>query len=243
MSSAFAQFTEYDNLKGTFTGLVSQQLPSMNQSQFEQTKAALTLYCRQPGRTTVNFADAMPGSYGSLNITMKCSDITTAASSQAFFDLVAIAMFDGIYYKNYTCSFVTCVTTLPNQDKIAVIASRHANSFFKQAVFICIGGMVVGLLLITVGIRRIFGIFKAVGIEMIIAGALSYVSINAVKGMVPAGVSSIAGPVVDSLVATISSNLIIVVIVGVILAVIGFVGARKFRKSEKNDKIKAVKKK
>jgi hypothetical protein len=220
--SAMAQFTAYDNLQPTFVNLISTSMP-INESQFPQTKAMFTQYCQQPGITAIDIGAL---GNGAANMTLKCSDIASATSAQQLAQSMATSMFDSIYYKNYTCEFISCMSTLPEQERMTIMSSAHANAFFNQAIMWCIGGIILGLVLLIVAIRKPFGIAKAVGIEMIASGAVAYVGTNAIKGMMSAGMPSEVISIANTLFGILQSNFVIVLAIGAVLAVVGFVGTR-----------------
>jgi len=234
--SAMVQFTEYSNLQPAFSGLVSQGMQAPSDAEFAQMKTTFMQYCQQSGMTSVN--PSQTG--GGPNVTIQCADINSAASGQEFIQLIAASLFNDIYYKNYTCDFVSCFLQLPQGEPPLVLLSAHANAFFKSPVMWAIAGIIAGLALIVFAIRKPFGIAKAVGIEMLVSGAVAYVGINAIKGMVPAvlaGAADALNQLLNGLFATLQNNFIIVLAIGVVLTVIGFVGVR-FVKTKKPAKKK-----
>ena len=235
-TSAAAQSTTHDNLQPAFTGLISASMP-VNESQFSQTKAVFMQYCQQTGAATIDLG-ALGG--GGSNMTLKCSDIASATSAAQLVQLAAAGAFDSIYYKNYTCDFISCLSTLPDSEKPMMIFSAHANAFLNQIMAWMIAGIVVGLLLLIVSIRKPFGIAKAVGIEMIIAGALSYAGVAFTKGAISANMPDVVAPLVNNLFGMLQSNFVIVLAIGVVLAVAGFVGAH-FTKAKTKEKVKKKK--
>jgi len=220
--SAIAQFTAYDNLQPTFVNLISTSMP-INESQFPQMKAMLAQQCQQPGVTTINLGTL---GNGGGNMTLTCSDIASATSAAQLARLAATGLFESIYYKNYTCEFISCMSTLPEQERMVVMSSAHANAFFNQAIMWCIGGIILGLVLLIAAIRKPFGISKAVGIEMLVSGAVAYVGINMIKGTISTGMPSEVIGVMNNLFGILQNNFVIVLVIGVVLAVVGFVGAR-----------------
>ena len=231
-ASAMAQFTTHDNLQPAFTGLISMGMP-VNESDFAQTKATFTQYCQQPGITVIDLG-ALGG--GGPNMTLACSDVATATSAAQLVQFIAIGAFNSLYYKNYSCDFISCLSTLPDSEKPTVIFSAHANAFLNQIVTWMIAGVVLGLALLVVSIRKPFGIVKAVGIEMIGAGVVAYVGMSFVKGMIPANMPDALAPLLNSLFGALQNNFVIVLAIGVVLAVIGFVGARLAKKPAKKKK-------
>ena len=199
---------------------MSQQFAQQSPAEFAQTKSGLSAYCNQTGVQIINLADITPGS---PNATIKCSDIATATSSQDLGRLIAIGIFDQIYYKQYTCDLLACLSQLPEQDKFAIMVSAYANSTFKQAVMFAAGGIVLGIILIILGIRKLFRILRAIGVEVAIVGAAGYIGMNVLVGNVPAQVMQIN--VISDLLASLSSSFMVALVVGIVLTVVGFVGA------------------
>lgn len=226
-ASALAQFTEYDNLQPAITGIVLQGQTLPTEAEFSKMKADVAQHCLQTGEEYFNSADVFPGS---PNATLRCADVAATASPQEFYDLAAIGFFDAIYYKKYACDFISCMTQLPEDEAPFVLISAHANSFFKQVLIWTAAGIVVGLALVAVAIRRPFGIAKAVGIEMIISGAVAYAGMSVIKGMVPVqaaqAATGVLAQLLNGLLSTLSNSFVIVLAIGIVLAVVGFAGLR-----------------
>jgi hypothetical protein len=226
ISNAMAQFTEHDNLQPVLVGVISEQLPAPNASEFAEAKTELMARCA--GRESMNLAEVFEGA---PDVTVGCADAVAATSGAELVQLAAAAMFDAIYYKRYACAFLDCVTTLPDEEKAMVLASAHANAFFKDATMGAVILALVGIALIAVAIRRPFGIAKAVGIAMTIVGIVTYVGMNVAKGMLPAEVAGGAiGPIVQGLIGTMLSGFLFVLGAGIILAATGFAGERAFER-------------
>jgi len=225
-SSAFAQFTEYNNLQPVFVGLISMNIP-INESEFPQMKAMLMQQCQQPGVTFIDSGALGGGAAtgGGFNLTLKCSDIIAATSAAQLAELAATGLFDSIYYKNYTCDFISCLSTLQDQEKFAIMSSAHAHNFLNQVITWCIAGIAVGLLLIIVSIRKPFGIAKTVGIEMIVSGVIAYVGMSLMKGII-SGVPSEVAAIANGLFSTLQNNLMTVIAIGAFLFFVAFAGAR-----------------
>lgn len=232
MSSGLAQFTEYGNLKTALVQTVLPQLPNLTASEFSEIKSDALAHCS--GVETINLADVRSGS---PNATIRCADIAAVANGSELKQLAAVGIFDYIYYKNYSCAFIDCLSALPEQERPTVLVSAHANAFFKNAMMWAIAGAVLGLALLVLAIRKPFGIAKAVGIEMLFAGALAYVGLSAAKSMVPAEATQAAGgavaPLINGLFATLANGFVIVLAVGVVLAIVGFAGSRGAPKKKK----------
>ena len=233
ISNGMAQFTEHDNLQHAFIGMISEQMPAPNATDFAQAKTDMMRECA--GHESVNLAEMFEGA---PNATVSCANVAEVASGQELVQLAAVAMFDAIYYKSYACEFVDCLTTLPEQEKPMVLVSAHANAFFKDAMMGAIALAIVGIVLIAIAMRKPFRIAKAVGIEMIFVGAVMYaVTAVVISGMLPAeAAGATVGPVVQGLIGAMASSFAIVLAAGIILAAVGFVGERLLRKEKAHRK-------
>lgn len=237
-AGTMAQFTDHDSLRDVFIGMRVNPLPSMSDVQFAQYKAGILGYCHQTGKDAVNLAEISPGS---PNATMKCSDVSAIATPQEFVQYVTEGMFDVTYYKNYSCDFISCMSQLPDSEKLALVVSAHANAFFKQVALWAAVCMIIGLAITAIAIRKLFGILRAVGIEMAIAGAISYLLISFERSMIPPAMSLEITAFINNIIDTLIAGYLYVLVIGIVLAVIGIVGGRFLKRKEKAAKETPVK--
>jgi hypothetical protein len=234
VTNSTSSFTEHDNLQSLAMTIAASQLqfPQMNAAQFAQFKTAAASLCSQAGRTSINLKEL---SADSPDATLTCSEIAAARSTNDIAESIAAGMFDAIYYRNYSCSFISCLSTLPEQEKALMFASAHANAFFKQMMFAAVAGMLVGAAIVVIAIRKPLGIARVLGMSMIISSVIGFVLVNLAKGMLPAGaaVEPVAS-VINGLFGSISSNFTAVLVIGIVLTAAGFLGY--FVKNKKSEK-------
>ena len=110
---SFAQFTEYNNLKQSVIRIITPNIePKLNYGdvlRICEYQEKVEIYVEEVG-----------------NISVACDKIKEAGQEK-FLSLFTDAIFDKIYWKEYACDFIRCLSEQP-----LVIVSRYANSFFKS---------------------------------------------------------------------------------------------------------------
>jgi len=204
---ALAKFPEYRK----------QSNPSDLQLQLE----TLNAQCADKEEVEIKLGEPI----GAVNL--KCSEIATA-TSESLPDMVAKAIFDKIYYKEYSCSFLQCLQTLPGDEKFTVITTGHANKFFASIILPLEIASVVGVAIVAVSIRVWYEIAKTLGISCILIGITYFVFPVVEQGVqkfVPPEQSSSILPVISSIFEPMRMNFLIILVIGVLLTIAGFIGA------------------
>ena len=225
MLHGVSQFTEYGNLQPAVTGAMLSRMPSMSASEFSAAKSDALAYCQKTGAEAFNLADARPGL---PNATIRCADVAAAGGPDELRQILAAGVFDYVYYKDYACGFFDCLSQLHDQELAMMMVSGHAHEFFKSMMALSVAGIMAGLALMAYGIRRLFPVVRAVGIEMSIAGAASLAVSKVAEGAVPveAAVNEAIAPLISGLFDTLSGGFAVVLAVGVVVAAAGFIGSR-----------------
>lgn len=213
---AITHFTSYNVLKPIAVDLIKQQ-STMTPEQLNATYTALLYQCKLTGNETLYIpADTQ-------QIELKCSNISKTTPT-GLLELIGTTSFDKLYFKKYSCSFIQCIQ-LPGQEKFLFLMSKQANEFFEKTIVYLAIGTVLGLVILVAATENWPRRFKEVGVGLIFIG-IFYFLIPLMKGytyQMPKDVAEKMAPAINQMLDSISYNLLIIFIVGVILTVIGLV--------------------
>ncbi|MFH0868622.1 MAG: hypothetical protein V1839_00165 [archaeon] len=211
MSYSLAEFTSYNIIEPAFESMAQEKI-SLNETQLESQYDGMKQMCSSPGTTELPMTN---------NITIKCSDIaaTTADKIPA---LMAKAVFDSVYYKKFDCSFITCLRTLPAQDKASLLLTEKANEFYGKAwIYFLVAAFASGALLFAAA-ETWQSKFKSLGFCLFITGTPYILLKFLLKKFMPAETAAQAAPMVDAMINALSMKFLIAMFAGVVLIAIGF---------------------
>lgn len=217
----FAQLTEYKILQPLFVSLVEKQLGNQYSSeQLDLTYMALQDQCKSKEKITIpiNQQDIK-------EITLKCSDISSSKPSDIP-KLMSIEIFNNLYYKKYECGFIQCLQQ-PGIGKFTMLLSSHANKFFYSLITYLAIGLVVGIVIIAISARDLYGTIKSIGMSCIFVGILYFLipfMKNSVMKQLPPEIISSTRDILNQVLLYLSNLLLYVLIAGVILTALGYIG-------------------
>ena len=222
---ALVQVTEYSNLKTALTTVLLSQIPA---AQLTEVLSILKQECAQQ--------DSVQFTYENQTFALDCDKIKQQATVDI--NVVAGELFDKIYYKNYDCSFINCLQQ-PGEQKLLVLFSVTANSFFRGIQLIAWVGAAVGAIIMLLANETWEGRLRIFGISMLFIG-LPFFLVNYVKGLF---ISFISFPgfafnqIIENVFSPLATNYAIVFVFGLALAAAGylipFLKKRAAKKSEK----------
>lgn len=218
------EVTDYNNLKPIVVSAVSEQITKQFDTQ------NISLFYSQisnqcSGKESIEIPISVAG-----NVALKCSDVK-ASKPEEMGGLIANSLFDGIYYKKYDCEFIQCYQQLEPQDRIMLFASSTANLFFKKVlIYLWIGAAASGILLLLSS--RGWEIPKNFGKSLMVVG-IPFIFIKFLKERInlPAEASAVQ-PLIDQLFNSLSNRYLMVLMAGIILVVIGYVGSYLAKRKE-----------
>jgi hypothetical protein len=218
------QVTDYGNLKPMVAAVINQQITKqMDTQKFSLLHAQILNQCSN--RETLEMS---MGEWG--NATLKCSDVKSS-KPEDLGSLIASSMFEKIYYKKYDCEFVQCYKQLEFQEKAMLFASSTTNQFFKKyLIYLWVGTALFGLILLVSS--KGWGIPKNFGKSLIVVG-IPFILIKLLKEKInlPAEASAVQ-PQIDQIINTLSNRYLIVLIIGILLAIIGYTGSYLVKRKE-----------
>ena len=175
-------------------------------------------------------------SIGSENISIPCKDVN-ASTPENFIDLVGGEIFDTFYYNEYSCNFIECLKQ-PGEEKLLVIVSLKGHEFFKNIQLYFWDLTAVGLLILLVSIDTWGKRLKTLGWGMILVG-LPFVIFDYTKNIVLKNIPANLVGILNSVISSVSYSFLIVLAVGVVLLLSGFM--IEFRLKKKNETPKTSK--
>jgi len=220
----FAVATEENAIRSTISGV-------LNDALFEKYSTQDLEVVREGLQGECVFGNTAMQSLGGISLDIPCETIRLGSASEIP-DLVTDTYMDQVYFKEYSCDFVTCFNDAQGFEKAAVLVSAHANSFFNTMMWVFIALAIVGAVIVVASTRHFFNSLKTIGISTAAAGIPGFF-VGGIREIVPLeGGASIAA-YVDSILAFLSSTYLTIFVIGIILAVIGFVLGRKAPKERK----------
>jgi hypothetical protein len=216
---AISNFTSCNTLKPIFTDLIKQQL-NETPEQLNSTYSILSSHCQTSGNETIYVE----------SFKLNCSEIFST-TPEKLPEVIGNQTFDEIYFRRYNCSFFNCIQ-LPGQEKFFYLMGRDANIFFNESIIYLALATVISAFILIAASETWSGRFKAIGISLVFIG-VSYFIIPVAKGLTNAKVPESAAPIIDKIFNSISTNLLIAFILGIILTAVGFVLSHLSKKVKK----------
>ena len=149
---AFIQLTEYENLKPVVTGILAK---SLAQSNLTQLYTGLSIECQN--KDVVSLPVSIVG-----NVTLSCKELRSTPKEN-FSDFLTTSLFNGIYYRNYTCEFVDCI----RRGEYFALFSSQGNSYLKTIQPYVLLLTVLLLIIFVLSLEGVAGKLKGVGATLI----------------------------------------------------------------------------
>ena len=212
-------FTAHDNLKPVFAGVFEQAFSQADPTTLDVMLIEFRQQC--VGKESVSF---MLGDQG--NVTIGCNEVNKADANMK--NILTTAMYDKLYYKQYSCSFIDCVKS----GDMAILMSAQGNAFFRNVQIISLVIGVLGAALILISAETWPGRLKGLGIPMIFLG-LSYFLSDALvsillpnlipTGIAQSGLSGLVESVMNSVFEPAKAYFLYFLIAGVAATILGYV--------------------
>lgn len=253
MSQSLGEFTSYESMKPVFLDIISKvagdQALAVNLTQAEanQIRSVLHDYCRK--NDYIDLADlpqfmtdvrGLPVNVSELKI--KCSDIDTIVPPNATSinpaTLAASSIFDSIYYKEYTCSFVNCVLHVESREDYMIFLSEAFNKFLLRtkyySIAITAASLAAFLVLITTWIDRV----NKVGWSLFSIGITPYIFApieNLLFSRIATApeVQQVASGIIKPLVDSTFTHFNLILVAGMAMLVTGYATSYMLKRSPK----------
>jgi len=131
-----ANLTAYDSLKPIISGVLGGLNGNVDTGAMNATMEKLKQACE--GKDTIE----LPMSETETAV-VDCNEVRRGATVE---DIVAGALLDKIYYKQYSCGFIDCIKS----GELGVVFSEQGHAFFSsfQVVFLAVTALGAGLILV-----------------------------------------------------------------------------------------------
>ncbi len=218
LSFSLYQITDKETIKPIFIAIATQQIPA---GQLNQIHEALKLQCGE--RESIEVA------LQNERILVNCDEIRNNPPEKML-EIIYSDNIDKLYNLKYDCEFIDCLRTQPQ-----VMFSAKANDFFLFVTYVSIILTVIFGILLALLSRDSgkFGVLRAFGWSFVFVG-ISYFFIMAAKTtIIPADVAKVAGPAIDLIFNIIMFNLLIILVMGIVVLAIGYIGPRLQKKRKK----------
>jgi hypothetical protein len=225
------ELTEYDSLKSIAADLISEATKTqlnVTESELVQLHSQLIKYC-EIEKEEIQFP------LGNENITLKCSEVN-ATKPKDLFKLMSSAIFDKIYYKKYDCEFIQCLKEVKNKkENLAVLLSAKAHNFFKNTLnYLYVGTAISGVIL-AVSSMGLTGMLKSFGFSFLTVG-IPFFLLPIIQKVLPISVGAFAiTPAIDQIFGNISTKFLVIFILGLVLAIVGY-GIEYLKRKKKQKK-------
>jgi len=236
---SLVEFTSYNTLQPAITNMFASEISKqVDTNQTQQIRLYLINECNTTGKENVelpNFSSPAGG-----NLTFKCSEII-ASKPEDLPKIIGKQIFDNIYFMNYNCAgALDCFQNLPENQRLQFILSEHFNKSLNQIVIYSLVAIGVSIVLLAISIRAWYGVAKVVGTSSIFNGLLYFV-IPSIKTIIfekiPQEGAAGMQPILELFFNSLNQKLLFVLIAGIILTLLGFVGSH-FAKSKKENEMK-----
>lgn len=233
LASVFAyglsEATSQQSLQPVFTEVISEQLsPQLQGARLDEFRLYTNEQCKKADYINLTLTDS--------EISIKCDELKQVANDKLV-EFLSEKIFQNFYYKDYGCKDINCFKKLLSKDPqdLAVLLSAQMNSLLKSLIIYMIIGIVVALAILIASIQKIFPIMKSVGLTLVVSGMVFIVMLFS-DYFLPSAEGAL-GNFIKNIVNTFTFLYGIVFAIGIVLAVLGYIG-QKYWTDEKDDKPK-----
>jgi len=219
-TASLAEITSYESMKPLLVSLFVEKIAG-DSAKAAETYAQLLAYCQS--------RDSVEMPMDSEKIEVKCSDIKSSRPEDIN-NVIASAMFDKVYYKKYSCSFVDCIKS--GGDNLLIVASSTGNKFFQDSIVYTAAATAIGAVIILVLAETFAGRLKTLGADCMSVGALAFLillSVIILPKFIPAESLGNIGEFLGAITNTMTVRFLFVFAAGAVLFATGFFTGRKKR--------------
>ena len=228
LSLSFYQFTSYDNLQPRFTSFIDQQIAQeVSQTNPDDMNYLLdTVIENCSGNREINFPIDAQSLINLNSMKINCSEINNRTTVAQMMGIASKSIFNSLYYKEYTCSFPNCVKDISqNPENLSVMVSKKANDFFRTLTITFLIISLIWIALLILLSKPKLTCFYNLSVAFIISGLFFMVS----NTMTQITNDELSKSLIAPLAKSITSNFLILLILGGVFLVLGIL-LRIFKK-------------
>ncbi|GEM_PF-2682998 len=221
-----SEATNESSLKPVFTEIISNQLSPQLEGTIDQFRLYTNEQCKNSNTINITITDSP--------LSIKCDELKLVTNDKLV-SFLSEKIFENFYYKDYKCTDINCFKKLLSKDPqdLAVLLSAQMNSLLKSLIIYMIIGIIIAASIIVISIRKLFPILKSVGLTLIVSGLVFIVMLFS-DYFLPSAEGAL-GDFIKNIVSTFTYLYGIVFAIGIILAVIGYIG-QKYSKTNEQEK-------
>jgi hypothetical protein len=237
------QLTEYENMKSVFTdifnmeisglggqiglgeGVIEQAETEMTEEEMMEIYQEILRSCEDKDVLEISISEA--GEMASIDCDVVRSGaerIESEGIKSVIKNIAAAALFDNIYYKEYSCGLLDCMQT----GEIGFMLSAQGHESFKRMQLYLIVGIVAGAVIILASAETWPSRLKGLGWPLVLTG-ISYFFMGFAKSFINSKLPNTEQvgfdmmPIVDKMLAPMMNIFLIVLVAGIALTAGGYV--------------------
>lgn len=145
--------------------------------------------------------------------------------------------FDENYYKKYDCEFIQCISQpAEGPEMFMILASEKAHLFFEEMLRLSWIGSAVGAAILLISVDTWTGRARTFGYSFITMGAPFFITgffrDTLISRITTAEFASSLTPIINQVYDSVSADFTYLLITGVALVIISFIGGRLVKKSQ-----------
>lgn len=242
-SVGIVQLTEYENMKSIFTDIFNMEISELGgqiglgegvieQAETEMTEDEMVGIYQEilrscEGKDVLEISVSEAGEMASID----CNEVRVGAEriesegiSSVIKNIAAAALFDNIYYKEYSCGLLDCMQT----GEIGFMLSAQGHESFKRMQLYLIVGVAAGAVIILASAETWPSRLKGLGWPLVLTG-ISYFFMGFGKSFINSKLPNAEQvgfdmmPIVDKMLAPMMNIFLIALVVGIALTASGYV--------------------
>ncbi len=227
--SVLTQVTDFAALKPILTETLKGSLPQLSdQSKISVFYKALQFQCDKNPESSIKLP--LEGQ----DLSLDCS-VVKNSTEQTILDNAVGSLFQKVYYKDYGCDFLQCLTSGEGGNMLILLSST-SNTFFRNMMGIAVALSIIFGILIVVAAETWAGRLKSIGLTLVVDG-IPFFLVGSLKLLLPNIEGPLGGVVstfLDKVIAILTFNFQVVFFVGVLATIAGFVLGFVLKGKEKN---------
>lgn len=226
---SLVNFTQYENVKGVMSQLVQQQ--SANSPLGDENQRTLIIEGLKEkclGKESIQF------SYGAFSFDMKCSE-ADSLTGEKLNDFISEKLINGLYYKKYSCDFVSCLRS--GEQMVPLVITDLAHQFYQQILNYAVIATVFFGALFVIAAEGTGGRLKSLGKSLVWSSgpfvAFSLLLDKIANYFIPNNLSGLVTPVLSNFFAPTLMIYIYLLAAGIVLLVSGYAVLKRTASSAK----------
>ncbi|MBI4895098.1 MAG: hypothetical protein HY831_01265 [Candidatus Aenigmarchaeota archaeon] len=220
-----SEATSESSLKPVFTGIISEQLSPQLEANMDEFRLYTNEQCKKYDTINISITDS--------ELPIKCDELKQVTNDKLV-NFLSEKVFEKFYYTDYGCNDISCFKKILSKDpkEMVVLLSAQMNTLLKSLIIYLIIGIIISLAIIIASIQKLFPILKNVGLTLLVSGLVFIVMLFS-KYFLPSAQGAL-GEFINKIVNTFTYLYGIVFAIGIMVAVIGYIGQKYWSDSKEH---------